>query len=111
MTTAASNPWETPPDESYWHGLLKDVEREALPSEPKRSTDETTTDSPPHISPAYDKSGKVLASGELDHPVTVAAYSFSEGARKKIVQTEGRAVPLTSLLEKQVEPSKIKILK
>lgn len=67
MTTAASNPWETPPDESYWHGLLKDVEREALPSEPKRSTGETTTDSPPHISPAYDKSGKALASEAEDY--------------------------------------------
>jgi large subunit ribosomal protein L18e len=55
--------------------------------------------------------GKVLASGALDHPVTVAAHSFSEGARKKIVQIEGRAIPLTSLLEEQVEPSKIKILK
>ena len=55
--------------------------------------------------------GKVLSSGELDHPVTVAAYSFSEGARKKIAQTEGRAVPLTSLLEEQVDPSKIRILK
>jgi large subunit ribosomal protein L18e len=55
--------------------------------------------------------GKVLASGALDHPVTVAAYSFSDGARKKIIQTEGKAVSLTSLIEEQVEPSKIKILK
>ena len=55
--------------------------------------------------------GKVLASGALDHPVTVAAHSFSDGARKKITQIEGRAVSLTGLLEEQVEPSKIKILK
>ncbi len=55
--------------------------------------------------------GKVLASGALDHPVTVAAHSFSDGARKKIAQIEGRAVSLTGLLEEQVEPSKIKILK
>lgn len=55
--------------------------------------------------------GKVLGSGALSHPVTVAAYSFSETAKRKIVQAEGRAVSLTELLAEGVEPSKIKILK
>ena len=55
--------------------------------------------------------GKVLASGALDHPITVAAHSFSDSARKKITQSEGHAVSLTSLHEDQIEPSKIKILK
>lgn len=55
--------------------------------------------------------GKVLASGSLTHPVTVAAYSFSDGAREKIALSEGRAVSLTILLEESFEPSKIKILK
>lgn len=55
--------------------------------------------------------GKVLASGSLTHPVTVAAFSFSEGAREKIALVRGRAISLTTLLEEEVEPSKIKILK
>lgn len=55
--------------------------------------------------------GKVLASGSLAHPVTVAAYSFSDGAREKIALAEGRAIDLTTLLEEGFEPSKIRILK
>jgi large subunit ribosomal protein L18e len=55
--------------------------------------------------------GKVLASGSLDHPVTVAAYSFSDAAAKKIELYKGRALSLETLLEEGVEPSKIRILK
>jgi large subunit ribosomal protein L18e len=55
--------------------------------------------------------GKVLASGSLSHPVTIAAYSFSDGALGKITLAEGRAMRLTELLEEGVEPSRIKILK
>lgn len=55
--------------------------------------------------------GKVLASGSLTHPVTIAAYSFSEGAQEKILFAEGRAISLITLLTDGVEPSKIKILK
>ncbi len=55
--------------------------------------------------------GKVLASGSLTHPVTIAAFSFSAGAREKISLAEGRAISLNDLLTEGVEPSKIKILK
>lgn len=55
--------------------------------------------------------GKVLASGALAHPVTVAAYSFSEGALEKIALAEGRAIDFTTLLEEGFEPSEIRILK
>lgn len=55
--------------------------------------------------------GKVLASGSLSHPVTVAAYDFSETAREKIRLAKGRALTLRELLEEGVEPSMITILK
>jgi large subunit ribosomal protein L18e len=55
--------------------------------------------------------GKVLASGSLDHPVTVAAYSFSDVAVEKIALIGGRAVSLEGLLEEGVEPRQIRILK
>jgi large subunit ribosomal protein L18e len=54
--------------------------------------------------------GKVLSSGSLSHPVTVAAYSFSEAAKEKISSAEGRVMTLIALVG-EVEPSKIKILK
>ena len=55
--------------------------------------------------------GKVLAAGALAHPVTVAAFSFSEMAREKIALAEGRALSLVELLEEGAEPSRIRILK
>lgn len=55
--------------------------------------------------------GKVLASGSLDHAVTVAAFGISEEAKKKIAKAEGSAISLLDLLESGVEPSKIKIIK
>jgi large subunit ribosomal protein L18e len=55
--------------------------------------------------------GKVLASGSLGSGVTVAAYSFSAGAREKIVASGSRAVSLVDLLEEGVAPSRIRILK
>jgi large subunit ribosomal protein L18e len=55
--------------------------------------------------------GKVLAAGALVHPVTIAAYTFSEGAREKISGADSRAISLLDLLEEGVEPSEIKILK
>lgn len=55
--------------------------------------------------------GKVLASGSLEHPVTVAAYSFSYLAKKKIKAAGGEAKTLTQLVSEGVEPSKVKLIK
>jgi large subunit ribosomal protein L18e len=55
--------------------------------------------------------GKVLASGSLGADVTVAAFSFSDGAKAKIIAAGSRAVSLLDLLEEGVEPSRIRILK
>ena len=55
--------------------------------------------------------GKVLASGSLDHPLTVAAFAFSEGAREKIEGSGSKAISLETLLEEGIKPSSIKILK
>ena len=55
--------------------------------------------------------GKVLAAGSLTHPVTIASYSFSEGAREKVTRAEGRIISLIELMDEGIEPSKIRILK
>ncbi|MBI4361777.1 MAG: 50S ribosomal protein L18e [Euryarchaeota archaeon] len=43
--------------------------------------------------------GRVLSSGALDHPVTIAALGFSRPALDKIVQAQGRALTLDQLLQ------------
>jgi len=54
---------------------------------------------------------KVLGAGELDHPLTVAAFGFSETARRKIVLAEGSCMSLNDLIDSGVSPSKIRIMK
>lgn len=55
--------------------------------------------------------GKVLASGSLTHPITIAAHSFSERAREKISFADGRAISLAELIDEGISPSKIRVLK
>ncbi len=54
--------------------------------------------------------GKVLGAGFLDHPVTVAAYAFSEKAKKKIEEANGRCLSILELLEENPKGSGVKII-
>jgi large subunit ribosomal protein L18e len=55
--------------------------------------------------------GKVLATGKLEHPVTVAAFSFSDAAKEKIEAAGGVVKSLAQLAGEGVEPSKVKLIK
>lgn len=55
--------------------------------------------------------GKVLASGYLDHPLKIAAFSFSDMAVQKVKQAKGETMTLIDLLESGIDPSKIRIMK
>ena len=54
--------------------------------------------------------GKVLGSGELDHSVNVAAVTFSEGARNKILAAEGRVLTISELINEKPKGSGVIIL-
>jgi large subunit ribosomal protein L18e len=51
--------------------------------------------------------GKVLAAGELDHEVSVAALSFSTAARDKIERAKGKTLTLMELVSKNPKGSKV----
>ena len=53
--------------------------------------------------------GKVLGTGDLDHKITVAAFSFSDSAREKI-NSNGKAMTLSELLQSHPKGNKIKII-
>jgi len=55
--------------------------------------------------------GKVLGFGNLTKKVDIAALSFSQSARQKIVQSGGRAVTLEVLLNLNPRGNKIKVLR
>ncbi len=54
--------------------------------------------------------GKVLASGELNKVVHVAAYQYSAEARLKIEQSKGKALTLLELIEKNPKGKDVRIL-
>ena len=54
--------------------------------------------------------GKVLASGELDKKVTIAAYQFSEQAEEKIKQAKGTIMKIAELVKKNPKGSKVRII-
>lgn len=54
--------------------------------------------------------GKVLGAGEIDHPITVAAFAFSEKAKEKIIKAKGKCLFLSELAKKNPNGTKVKIV-
>jgi large subunit ribosomal protein L18e len=54
--------------------------------------------------------GKVLGTGEITHPITVAAFAFSEKARLKIARAKGKPLTFDDLIKKNPKGSKVKII-
>lgn len=54
--------------------------------------------------------GKVLASGSLSKPVTVAAWNFSESARKKILGAKGKALSISELKKANPKGSGVRVM-
>lgn len=54
--------------------------------------------------------GKVLGSGELDHELTIAAFSFSEGAKQRITKSKGKPITIIELMKQNPKGKDIKII-
>jgi large subunit ribosomal protein L18e len=54
--------------------------------------------------------GKVLGAGMINHPVTVAAFDFSQQARSKITTAKGKCLSIAELVEANPEGSNLKII-
>jgi len=54
--------------------------------------------------------GKVLGAGEINHPITVAALSFSEIAKEKIKAARGKCVTLFELIKKNPKGSNVNLI-
>jgi large subunit ribosomal protein L18e len=55
--------------------------------------------------------GKVLASGALDHAVTVAAFEASDAAKAKLEAAKGKLITITELMAQNPKGSKVKIVR
>ncbi len=54
--------------------------------------------------------GKVLGTGEIEHPVVVTAFAFSTKAKEKIEASKGKCLSFSDLVKKDPKGSKIKII-
>lgn len=55
--------------------------------------------------------GKVLGAGSIDHPICIAALSFSERARSKILAASGRIMPFEEMIQTSPKGSYVKIIR
>ncbi|MCF7798636.1 50S ribosomal protein L18e [Candidatus Woesearchaeota archaeon] len=54
--------------------------------------------------------GKVLGSGALSKKITVAALSFSESAKDKILANKGEVLTITELMQKNPQGNKVRVM-
>jgi large subunit ribosomal protein L18e len=55
--------------------------------------------------------GKLLASGSIDHAVTVATFDISDKAKKKLDAVKAKYITIQDLLEKNPKGSNVKIIR
>lgn len=54
--------------------------------------------------------GKVLGAGKLEHKISVAAFSFSEEAKRKIEAAGGECLTFSALISKNPEGRDLRII-
>ena len=54
--------------------------------------------------------GKILASGTLDHAITVAAFGASDKAKEKLAAVKATYLSIAELVEKNPQGSNVKII-
>ncbi|MCL2686947.1 MAG: 50S ribosomal protein L18e [Methanobrevibacter sp.] len=54
--------------------------------------------------------GKVLANGQLDHKVSIAALNFSKVAQEKVEKSGGECISISEIMEKNPKGNNIKIV-
>jgi large subunit ribosomal protein L18e len=55
--------------------------------------------------------GKVLGTGTLNHPVTVAAFGASEKAKEKLAAAKAKYLSISELVKKNPKGTKVKIIR
>ena len=86
-----------------WKRIASDLEK---PARQRREVNLTRIDKHTKAKEQVVVPGKVLGTGELKHEVTVAAWQFSEGAKKKLKQS----MTIQELLKKNPKGKDVRII-
>lgn len=90
-----------------WTRLANDLES---PSRNRRIVNLTRIDTHTSDNETIVVPGKVLAGGELTHKVNVSAWSFSAGAKEKILHNKGSCMSLKELVAKNPKGKNVRII-
>jgi large subunit ribosomal protein L18e len=52
----------------------------------------------------------VLGAGRIDHPINVAAFTFSEQARSKILKAKGTCLSIKVLMDKNPKGTNVRVM-
>lgn len=90
-----------------WKRVASDLE---MPSRQRRAVNLSRINSYTKENDTIVVPGKVLGSGLLNHKLTIAAYSFSEGAIEKINKANAKAITIGELMKENINGKGIKII-
>ena len=54
--------------------------------------------------------GKVLSSGDLNHSLTIAAWKFSEQAKRKIKGANAKAISIEEMMKENIKGKRVRII-
>lgn len=91
----------------FWKRVLKDLQK---PSRQRRQVNVYKIDKYAKEGETVLIPGKVLSVGDLNKKVDVAAFNFSQEARKKIESARGRVLTIQELIQQNPEGKKVRIL-
>lgn len=93
-------------DVALWKRIAEDLE---CPSRQRRNVNVFKIESLARDGETLIVPGKVLGEGDFTKKVTIAAFSFSDGARAKINKT-GKALSIAELVRSNPKAAKVRIL-
>jgi large subunit ribosomal protein L18e len=95
-------------DAGIWHDVAEYL---AKPSRQRISVNLSRIDRYTKQNETIIVPGKVLASGSLNHALTVAAFDASDKAKQKMSAAKAKYLSITELVEKNPQGSNVKIIR
>ncbi len=94
-------------DEKIWKRIALDLEK---PTRSRRVVNLSRIDRTTKKDEIIIVPGKVLGSGVLNHPVTIAAWGFSDGALEKMKQINAKAMHIRDIMKEPAKGRAIRII-
>ena len=92
---------------AIWKRIAKDLEK---PTRQRRQVNISRINRNTKANEIVIVPGKVLGTGTLNHALVIAAWSFSQGAVKRIEQAKGKCLSIQDLLKQNPKGKDVRII-